>query len=665
MKKLAVLIICALVACGLAVAGKHALKFNDGRFRVMQLTDLHLADLGRQGDKDVNDSTFSLIHTLAEEEKPDIIVLTGDNVWGAASADSLWTALGACLESTGVPYAFTFGNHDGENSLGNAEIFHRFIEPLPNNLTFDVDGLSGVGNCDLPVMSSDSSRVAWVLYLLDSHNYRKDRSFGYYDFIKHDQVDWHRAKADEYQAANNGVTVPSLMFFHIPLWEFESVRWSYPHVGNSFEGVIGSNVNSGLFSSILDKGDVVGVFVGHDHNNDFFINAAGNIMLAYGRKTGYMPAYTEVLDRGVRIIDLKEDERAFTTRIRDLKGSHFPYFFAKKNDARNYPLLNGTFGQRWMMKDWDQARWNDEMKTLREAGMRYFVFGNALETDHGTLCAAYPTTLVKKKNYTDALEKCLKAAQENGIRVFVGLNSDDRWWKFDYDSEWLCRQMELGNSVASELFGLYKSKYPDALYGWYWPWEVDNLNWNTPERRQMLVEALNTTLDHITAVSPEMPMMLSPFANAAVGEPAAYGEMWKEIFEKAHFRIGDIFAPQDGIGARGLNLDNMATWFAEYRKAVNSHPGIKLWCNVETFTPKWGPAPLSRLVRQMEIANSYASNIICFAYTHYYNPRLGYKPYHDAYKAYAESGKLPAVEPAVKPEANVLGQESEKVKSNN
>lgn len=48
--------------------------------------------------------------------------------------------------------------------------------------------------------------------------------------------------------------------------------------------------------------------------------------------------------------------------------------------------------------------------------------------------------------------KCTK----NGIKVFVGLNFNERWWKVDYDAHWLLEQMEVGNKVADELVALYK-----------------------------------------------------------------------------------------------------------------------------------------------------------------------------------------------------------------
>lgn len=73
--------------------------------------------------------------------------------------------------------------------------------------------------------------------------------------------------------------------------------------------------------------------VGHDHNNDYMVDLDGNITLAYGRKTGYPSAYNETLSRGVRVINLHENESVFDTYIRDLKGTYFHYQFEQKTRA--------------------------------------------------------------------------------------------------------------------------------------------------------------------------------------------------------------------------------------------------------------------------------------------------------------------------------------------
>lgn len=642
MKKLFINIICSFI-CLSAFAQASELRFHNGKFKILQLTDLHWIVSDSYSAQ--NDSTCHLIREAIRIEHPDLIVLTGDVVvsWNAKKG---WETLANLFEETQTPFAVTFGNHDEETDMSNDDVL-AYLSRCPYNLTYDADKkLPGSGNCTLAIHSSNDKSEKWMLYLFDSHNTTKNRSLGYYDWIKHDQIQWYRETSDKVSARNHH-TLPSLAFLHIPLPEYETARWVCHELGEKKEGVCSSRVNSGLFSAFMEEKDVIGIFAGHDHNNDYIVDLNGNIALAYGRKTGYPAAYNEKLSRGVRVINLHENEPSFDTYIRDLNGTYFHYTFEQKNAGTDTPRFSGSFIQEYLVVDWNDERWNQEMEMLKEAGMKYLVYApSLLVNSKGTSSANYPSSLTKKRYENKTLEKCLRSAQKNQIKVFVGLNFNERWWKVDYDADWLIDQMNIGNMVADELVSLYKENYPDAMYGWYWVWEVDNLNCMTPDRQSVLANALNTNLDHLSEITPEMPFMLSPFMNHKVGADAVeYGEMWKRVFAQAHFRPGDIFAPQDCIGAGGLDLNNLWKWFSNLKKAVNTKPGLKFWGNVETFDQRfWVSAPLERVKKQLDIVNEYVSNIVCFTYNHYYSPYVVNRAYHKAYLQYCKDGTLPDLE---------------------
>lgn len=322
MKKSLLYLICCFI-CFSAFSQASDLKFRDGKFKIVQLTDLHWVESDSYKLK--NDSTCHLIREVIRIEDPDLVVLTGDVVvsWNAKKG---WEKLTKIFGETKTPFVVTFGNHDEETDMNNAQILD-YLCTRPYNLTYDAEkGLSGSGNCMLTIRSSDAASEKWVLYFFDSHNNTKDRSFGYYDWIKHDQIEWYRKSSSRVTARNKRI-LPSLAFFHIPLPEHETARWTCREFGEKQEGVCAPSVNTGLYSSFIEKRDVIGVFVGHDHNNDYMVDLDGNITLAYGRKTGYPSAYNETLSRGVRVINLHEDESVFDTYIRDLKGTYFHYQF--------------------------------------------------------------------------------------------------------------------------------------------------------------------------------------------------------------------------------------------------------------------------------------------------------------------------------------------------
>ena len=73
-----------------------------------------------------------------------------------------------------------------------------------------------------------------------------------------------------------------------------------------------------MFAAMKESGDVMGMFVGHDHDNDYAVMWKG-ILLAYGRFTGGNTEYNH-LPNGARIIVLDEGARTFTSWIRQKDG---------------------------------------------------------------------------------------------------------------------------------------------------------------------------------------------------------------------------------------------------------------------------------------------------------------------------------------------------------
>lgn len=633
-----------IISTSHVLAEMPTLKFKDGRFKIVQFTDLHWVD-GNEKFAAKNDSTLALMKAVIASERPDLVIITGDIVV-SKNARKGWQEVVKPMEDAGVPYAITFGNHDTETDMTKSKIL-RQLSGYPYNLTYNADdNIDGVGNCSLEVKTGDGKSDAWVLYLLDSHAYPATPSAGTYDWIKQSQIDWYEKQRDVY-AYKNGHVVPALAFFHIPTPEYEDARHLVGTFGNNGEKVCSPDTNTGLLSRFLDKGDVLGVFVGHDHNNDYIASPDGRISLAYGRKSGYNAAYEEVLERGARVITLHEDEHRFDTYIRTLKGKELEYAFEQVlASAVKYPIAEGTFIQDFLVRDWDDDRWQQEFQMMKDLGMKYLVFAPTLHIDKEEQAKTlYPSRLsgVSQRWRNDLIDLCLRNAQKAGIKVFLGLNFHERWWDVDYSEEWLFKQMELGNQVADELIDLYKSSYPDAMHGWYWVWEIANVDkLQIPVYRQALIHALNINVDHLHQRYVDMPVMLSPFMNYQVGTAKLNGKLWQAIFEGVNFRAGDIFSPQDCIGAGGLTMEELPIWFSELSKAVRTKPGLLFWSNAETFEQKyWSSAPLSRFVDQMELVSAHVSKVVTFAYSHYYSPVERTSNYHQSYLHYVRTGTLP------------------------
>lgn len=282
---------------------------NDGRFRIMQLTDLHLTDNDRQSGH-----VLPMLAELIGREKPDLIVLTGDLIY-ARNAEKLLRRIGSFLFKQGVPYAITLGNHDAEQGLSRSEVY-AMIRLLPGcvNAAYN-PAEERQGDFIIPLIGTDGSYAA-VLYLMDSNDYNSDDHS--YAGLSPEQVSWYERRSEELESSC-GRKVNALVFMHIPLPEYsDAFDRDLRAVGYRLENECPGRDNAGMFDAMVRRGDVTGVFAGHDHANNYIAVKEG-IALGYGRYSGGFAEYQELLS-GARMIELRQDRSGFTTWERLANG---------------------------------------------------------------------------------------------------------------------------------------------------------------------------------------------------------------------------------------------------------------------------------------------------------------------------------------------------------
>lgn len=326
-KQASVLCLCILSLCSVSKLNAQQLSFKaDGTFKIVQFTDVHFC-LSKQESQEA----LQLINETLDAEKPDMVVFTGDVVT-EAPAKKGWDMVTAPVIKRGIPFAVTLGNHDDEQDLSRAQIA-RLVAGYPHSLFKDTtENVTGYGNYTLAIQSSKGKKVEAVLYCMDSRSYSKLKQVEGYGWFAQDQIAWYTKQSRAYTQQNDGKPLPALAFFHIALPEYNKA-YNTRSIGLRFEDECNPKVNSGMFTAMLEAGDVMGTFVGHDHDNDYIAWLNG-IALAYGRFTGGKTTYTN-LENGARVITLKEGEASFKSWIR-LKGNRviqqteFPKSFIKK-----------------------------------------------------------------------------------------------------------------------------------------------------------------------------------------------------------------------------------------------------------------------------------------------------------------------------------------------
>ncbi len=315
-----------LMCIGQAFA-QNTLRFKKGLFKIVQITDLHY----KLGVK-ASEQGLACVREMVETEKPDLVVVTGDIIY-SAPADSTLSVVLKTFAKLGVPFCMTFGNHDYDFKTPAVALYNQ-MQKTPNCVMPVLQGKNT--DYSLSILSSNGKRTAAVLYCIDTHNKPAIGGIGGYQWISHNQITWYRQRSMVYKQKNGGRPVPSLAFLHIPLPEFNYAtdNTQCPMYGSRLEKAYSPSINSGMFASIKEMGDIMGVFCGHDHDNDYAVSYF-NVLLAHGRFSGGNTEYNH-LKRGARVIVLKEGKREFDTWIREVGGNvlyrtTYPKSYVKDN----------------------------------------------------------------------------------------------------------------------------------------------------------------------------------------------------------------------------------------------------------------------------------------------------------------------------------------------
>ena len=313
---------------------------TDGDFKVMHITDVHIG--GGFLSKGYDEKALNAVALMVTKEKPDLVIVTGDVAFpvpytaGTFNNYSGIKAFGNLMETLGVYWDVTFGNHDSEAYsyfdrediaalYGSGEFEHCLFQAGPK----DVDGY---GNHTIEVKNSDGI-ITQAMILIDSQAYIKDNIIesikGTYDNIHSNQVEWYEDEINRMNSENRNIdekaeTVATHAFFHIPLVEMDDAWNEFKENGykdtENFEYVEGLIGETGrqvccaygedeLFEKMLELKSTKAIHNGHDHVNNTTFKYKG-ITFSYGYSIDYF-AYSNIdklgSQRGNTMITLKPD----------------------------------------------------------------------------------------------------------------------------------------------------------------------------------------------------------------------------------------------------------------------------------------------------------------------------------------------------------------------
>ena len=320
---------------------KKPLNFTEnGKFKLLVLSDA-----------DINPNTVNAIEAIAETEKPNLVIFSGDASSGIATKAELEEYLSALtkpLEENKIPWAVTFGEQDTDGGLSaeaQMEVYSSFeycvskseitsggaiscflpIYPFGeiDNGSVPLFGIWAMGQT--PMISASASGASGEPLLSDEIENGAD-----YGYVPFSHVAWFSENQKVLDREASG-KMPTVIVTHTPLQEFEIVAANPEEtrmLGNHGEDVASSPINSGLFASALGSGSVLGIYSGHDHLNAFSGKYCG-IELGYAASIGYdgygLGGTFEINNslRGGRMIELTIKDGAVSLSSRMVYASDY------------------------------------------------------------------------------------------------------------------------------------------------------------------------------------------------------------------------------------------------------------------------------------------------------------------------------------------------------
>lgn len=336
------------------------------------------------------------------------------------------------------------------------------------------------------------------------------------------------------------------------------------------------------------------------------------------------------------------------------------FFSSATPERKCNPKFTGSFLQSWLSEYWEDEDWDKQIKEMKDDGVDYLILQSVAEKEDGKWTVYYDSAIDEFQTAdwggNDVIAKGLKACQKYGVKVFVGLALYDDWWLQGGNTSEYSETCKLMADMTEEIYNTFGEEYKDTLCGFYFTPEIGSSVVCTSSIKQISA-GINTIIDRINDVCPDMTFMLSPFMfeSSTAYMATSVLSMWVKFFDYTNFRDGDIFCPQDSIGVNTTKLKNADKMWQMYAKAVStSSADVKLWANCENFTSANSSqkgtgrlseenttdvtATLDRFTQQLDIASRYVDNIVTFSYNHHYSRYQNNSVFADTYVDYVKNG---------------------------
>ena len=286
-------------------------KPADRDFVILNLSDTQMNTFEWADDHPFSSILKYTIDKLVNDNKPDLITVTGDMTY--PNDYESYEIFAQLLDGYGIPWTFVWGNHDHQSGMEPVLKAAELLKKHPLCLFEDGDPAYGNGNHFIGINNGD--KPITMLFMIDSHNSVEMEIDGnmkwVYDKIWPNQLEWIRQQAEAFKQQGYK---DAIMMLHIPPYCYRwAAEMAFPGgkggdsdvYGQQHELIASHPFDDGAFPIIKDTEFITHVLAGHDHCNNFIVKYEG-INLMFACKTG-PGCYWQAAMNGGTIILINDD----------------------------------------------------------------------------------------------------------------------------------------------------------------------------------------------------------------------------------------------------------------------------------------------------------------------------------------------------------------------
>ena len=272
---------------------------DNADIRILQLADIQISGLG--------DSlkSFGVIKTIVENAKPDLIVLTGDNIMDDSQPSMLEHIINF-FDEFEIPWATVMGNHDYRATAIPMKKQCELYEKSKYCLFKQGEVKNSYGNYHYNLVRNN--QTIYTLMFMDNAVE-----------INQQHLDWYTQTLNQINIDNKySDKIPSMLFFHKPLIDtyyahLYALNFNKQIDGEKREGIAYVYEDAGIFDKALEIGSTKAIIYGHNHRNNFIVDYY-DIKLCFGLKSS-KAAYHDTDLIGGNVYVLKADNSLVVERV--------------------------------------------------------------------------------------------------------------------------------------------------------------------------------------------------------------------------------------------------------------------------------------------------------------------------------------------------------------